>query len=76
MNDRPISAARVAKDLLGKSPGWFYAHKTELEAVGFPKPLPVVKRYWPAAVRAWLDKAGGKLPDAGNSKAPWKRAVV
>jgi hypothetical protein len=78
MTDRPISAARVAKDLLGKSPGWFYAHRPELEAAGFPKPLPVIGRYWPPAVQVWLDRNGGKLPDNGNQNpnAPWKRAVV
>lgn len=76
--ERPISAARVARDLLGKSPGWFYAHRTDLEARGFPKPVPVIGRYWPPAVRAWLDRTGGTLPDTPNQNqnAPWKRAVV
>lgn len=52
---RPISAARVAKEMLGRSPGWFALHRAELERHGFPKPLPVLSTYLPGAVQAWLD---------------------
>lgn len=54
MNDRPLSAAAVARQILGRSPSWFYSHRADLEAAGFPKPLPVLNRYDPAAVKAWL----------------------
>ena len=59
MNDKPVSAARMARDQLGRSPAWFSQHKAELEAAGFPKPLPVLGTYRPSAVQAWLDSQAG-----------------
>jgi hypothetical protein len=33
----------------------FRRHRKALEAKGFPKPRPVVKRYSPAEIRGWID---------------------
>lgn len=57
VSDRPISAAQVAKELLNRSPAWFYIHRPDLEQAGFPKPIPVHGGYLPSKVRAWLDSS-------------------
>jgi len=49
----PLPMYRMVKDLLGRTPGWFRAHKDELEKAGFPKPLPVTGLYDPQHVIAW-----------------------
>lgn len=61
---RPLPAHRIAA-MLGRSPQWFARHRAELEARGFPAPLPVVGLYSPAAVQAWLDSAGGTVRQSG-----------
>jgi hypothetical protein len=33
----------------------FRRHRKALEAKGFPKPRPVVKRYSPTEIRIWID---------------------
>jgi hypothetical protein len=73
-----LTAAQMARTLLKRSPGWFYAHREEMERAGFPKRIPIVDKYHGGAVQAWIDKNGGKLPDNANQNpnAPWKRAVV
>ena len=63
---RPLPAHRIAA-MLGRSPQWFAQHRAELEARGFPKPLPVVGLYNPAAVQVWLDSAGGTVPQSGSA---------
>lgn len=62
---KPISAARMARDMLGRSPTWFSQHRQELEAAGFPKALPVLGTYNPASVQAWLDSQGGQGAQSG-----------
>lgn len=59
---RPLSAAAVARLILGRSPSWFYSHRDELEKAGFPQPLPVVNRYDPEAIKAWMRKSSGLDP--------------
>jgi predicted DNA-binding transcriptional regulator AlpA len=59
-------AAAVAKRL-GRSRSWFYEHRAELERCGFPLPLPVVRRWNPPAVDAWVD-AGGKMIGTGRTR--------
>jgi hypothetical protein len=49
------STAEVAA-ALGHSVQWFYQRARALRAAGFPQPLPIVRRYDPAAVRAWIDR--------------------
>jgi hypothetical protein len=55
LTERPISASKVARQFLGRSPAWFSAHRVELEAKGFPRPIQVSGRYRPDQVQAWLD---------------------
>jgi len=38
----------------------FRRHRKALEAEGFPKRRPVVKRYSPTEIRAWIDGAYGE----------------
>ena len=59
--DRLLIDREVAR-LLRRSITWLSAHRAELEAAGFPKRLPVVGRYDPVAIRAWLDRQGGINP--------------
>lgn len=66
MNERPISGARVAKEMLGMSPAWFTQHRGELEKAGFPRPLPVLHRYLPSAVQAWLVTQGAAAPKSDS----------
>jgi hypothetical protein len=51
MSEKPISGARVAREMLSRSPAWFTMHRAELERAGFPKALPVLNAYYPPAVR-------------------------
>jgi hypothetical protein len=78
VSDSPLTAAQMAKTMLKRTPGWFYAHRQIMEKAGFPKPIPIVGKYHPGAVQAWIDRNGGMLPDTGHQSqsAPWKRAVV
>lgn len=75
MSEKPISGARVAKELLGRSPAWFTQHRGELEAAGFPKALPVLHSYLPSAVRAWLDRAGGEAPKSTTFEQGLRKLV-
>ena len=47
---------------LGISPTTFYDRRPALEAEGFPKPDPVMKRYLRDDVEAWL-KSRRRVPD-------------
>lgn len=51
---------------LGRSLDWYYRNITRLRAAGFPAPLPIVRRYDPAAVRRWIAAAAGAPPAAGE----------
>jgi predicted DNA-binding transcriptional regulator AlpA len=51
--DRLLDAAGVALKLL-RSRSWFYQHRAELEAANFPRPLPIVDRWDPAAIDRWI----------------------
>lgn len=53
--ESPISASEVARRFLGRSPGWFTAHRDDLEKKGFPQPIAVSGRYRVDQVQAWLD---------------------
>lgn len=61
-DEKPISGARVAREMLGRSPAWFTLHRPDLEKAGFPKPLPVLHSYLPSAVREWLVMQGAAAP--------------
>jgi hypothetical protein len=66
MSERPISGARVAKEMLGMSPAWFTLHRAELEKMGFPTPIPVLNRYLPSAVQEWLVMKGRAAPKSDS----------
>lgn len=42
--------------LLRRSVSWLSENRAELEQNGFPKRVPVIDRYDPVAIRAWLDR--------------------
>lgn len=69
MNDSALTASEVARQMLKRSPAWFYAHRAQLEAVDFPKPLPILNKYSRAAVQAWLDMKMGHAPKSGSGLA-------
>lgn len=54
-----LNAVEVARELR-RSRSWFYKHRKELEARGFPRQLPVAGTWSGTAVATWLD-AGGKV---------------
>ena len=76
MTARPLSAAAVAREILGRSPSWFYQHRADLEAAGFPCPLPVVNRYDPEAVRAWMRRSSGLDPQDNAAGKMASRAIL
>ena len=43
---------------IGASPDWFVQNRAQLEARGFPVPLPVVGGYDRQAIDGWLDAQG------------------
>lgn len=57
-----LSVKEVA-DLLGRSVSWFYLHRDELTEVGFPEPMPIVKKWDEASVRAWMQGSCSKDSD-------------
>jgi hypothetical protein len=70
----PVPASYVARQLLGRSPAWFTVHRGELEAAGFPKPIPVSGRYRLQDVQVWLD--GGAPSSAESAKTLAGRAAL
>jgi hypothetical protein len=66
MTEKPISGARVARELLNRSPSWFTQHRAALEKAGFPRPLPVLHSYLPSAVHAWLVSQGAAAPKSDS----------
>jgi hypothetical protein len=63
-HEKPISGARVAREMLGRSPAWFTQHRPELEKAGFPKPLPVLNAYMPSVVLDAIKSMGLKWSEA------------
>lgn len=63
MTDALLTIREVCR-LLRRTSGWFYAHRGELEAKGFPPPVPVVGRYDGRAIAAWLDRQSGQGPSS------------
>lgn len=64
---------------LGKGPTWFAEKRAMLEAIGFPRPLPILDGYDMAAVEDWLDGLSGRRinqsqPATGSADA-WVRAA-
>lgn len=49
-------------ELLGVAPSTFYDRRAALEATGFPKPDPVMRRYLRADVEAWI-QSRRRVPD-------------
>jgi len=56
---RVLSAAETAA-YLGRSLTWFVEHRAELEAQGFPRPLPFMDGYDREAIDRWVDALGGE----------------
>ena len=50
---RRLRAGAVAR-MLGRTVSWFRAHRAELEAHGFPKPLVVANTWDEKEVAAWI----------------------
>ena len=67
MPDSLLTIREVCR-LLRRTSGWFCSHRAELEAVGFPLPVPVVGRYDGRAVAAWLDRQAGRVEQSSNDK--------
>ena len=53
MDEQLLDAAAVVKRL-NRSRSWFYKRREKLRRRGFPDPLPVIDRWDPAAIDAWL----------------------
>ena len=70
---RVLSVAQTA-DYIGRSLSWFSEHREELEARGFPRPLPVVDGYDRVAIDACLDRLGGELDAPDDFDVAWERA--
>jgi DivIVA domain-containing protein len=72
---RVLSRSEVA-GYIGRSDTWFGEHRGELEARGFPKPLPIVGGYDKDAVDAWLDRIGGlEVQSEASFDDAWSRAA-
>ena len=72
---RGLTEAACA-DYLGRSVGWFVAHKAELIERGFPPKLPIIDLYDRAAVDRWLDQQSD--PDERLRRdwsASWQKAA-
>ena len=59
---------------LGKSPGWFKEHRTELEAEGFPPYDELLGGWDSKAVEAWFDKRS-RLVTAAIDDAAWMETL-
>jgi predicted DNA-binding transcriptional regulator AlpA len=57
MTPRLLDDAEVAAILGYRCAAAFRRHRKALEAQGFPKRRPIVKRYSPTEIRAWIDGA-------------------
>lgn len=62
---------------LGRSLSWLVSHRSELEANGFPKPLPTIGGYDREAIDRWIDSVAGAKSSQGNETTyheAWLRA--
>jgi hypothetical protein len=71
---RGINDAETAS-YLGRSPTSFAEHRPELEAAGFPKPLPLVGTRDRKAVDLWLDAQGGLAAVLRDFDTAWMEAA-
>jgi hypothetical protein len=60
---------------IGKSNSWFAKHKDELEANGFPKPIPILDAYDLIAIDAWLDSYCDSLDGPPDFDRRWTEAA-
>jgi hypothetical protein len=60
---------------LGRSPTWLAEHRAELEAAGFPKPIPLIGTRDRKAIDAWLDLQGGLDSALQDFESAWMRAA-
>ena len=60
MTPRLLDDAEVAAILGYRCTAAFRRHRKALEAQGFPKRRPIVKRYSPTEIRAWIDGDGAE----------------
>jgi predicted DNA-binding transcriptional regulator AlpA len=58
---KPLLARPQVVERLNVTEDWFYRHRRDLEAEGFPKSLPGFKqgRWCPQAVEAWIARHSG-----------------
>jgi len=59
---RIFTAVQVAARL-GKGETWFYEHRRQLSAQGFPNRDPLLKGWDAKAIEIWLDKRGLDVED-------------
>ena len=60
---------------VGRSPTWLAEHRVELEAAGFPKPLPLIGTRDRKAIDAWLDVQGGLEAATRDFDDAWTMAA-
>jgi predicted DNA-binding transcriptional regulator AlpA len=75
MTAAPLPRLLTVRDvcrMLRRTSGWFYKHREELEAAGFPKPVPVIGRYDAEAIDAWLKTLRGlDSTNEGSRRSAW-----
>lgn len=71
MSEVPVDLRGVAA-LLGKSLNWTHRHIRRLrDQHGFPAPLPLIRRYDPIAIRAWIARQSLEAPSANADELDW-----
>lgn len=68
-----MSRAETA-DYMRRSVTWLADHLEELEADGFPKPIPYFGDYDRRAVDEYLDRSGGRNSDVNSDDEAWSGA--
>lgn len=59
---------------LNKGVAWFYAHRSDLEAAGFPRFDDLLGGRDANAIEAWMDSRSG-LAQAANDEQIWMEAI-
>jgi predicted DNA-binding transcriptional regulator AlpA len=74
MSVRPLLTTRDVAALLGISVAYWYRRRRELEARGFPPPIPALGNRWdPVAIDRWLAAQRGEAPP---EPADWEQRLA